>query len=138
MEGQDRPFAVAGHARFHAALPLRENGTTRAEALAGMDRRSLGPGLERHGAVRQGYRHAGAAAGYRADRAGMRAWLRRLPVCGLRLAQGLSEPRCLPREDAEPAVDENFGAAAGLSVRELPCVPESASAISRFIASSSR
>ena len=53
MEGQDRSFAAAGHARFDAAVPLREDGAAAGPALAGVGRRPLEPGLERHGAVRE-------------------------------------------------------------------------------------
>ena len=53
MEGQERSFAAAGHARFDAAVPLREDGAAGAAALAGLGRRSLEPGLERHGALRE-------------------------------------------------------------------------------------
>ena len=52
LEDQDRPFAVAGRARFHAAVPLREDGAAGGAALAGLVRRSLEQGLDRHGALR--------------------------------------------------------------------------------------
>ncbi len=55
-----------------------------------------------------------AAARHRADRAGLRARLCRFPLCRLRLAQGLSEARCLPPEDAGAAVDQGVGAATGV------------------------
>ncbi len=51
VEGQERPFAAAGHARFDAAVPLRENGAAEGTALAGMGGRSLEAGLEWHGDV---------------------------------------------------------------------------------------
>ena len=52
LEGEERPFAVARHARFHAAVPLRGTGTAGADALESVVGRSLEQGLERHGAVR--------------------------------------------------------------------------------------
>src|SRR5712672_3518391 len=44
----------------------------------------------------------------------MRARLRRFPLRRLRLAQSLSEARCLPRKDAGAVFGENLAAAAGL------------------------
>ncbi len=61
LEGQERPLPAAGHARFDAAVPLREHGAAGAAALAGLGRRSLEPGLERHGAFREAGRDAVAA-----------------------------------------------------------------------------
>ena len=58
MEGQERPFAAAGHARFHAAVPLRGHGAAGAAAVEGVVRRSLEPGVDRHGAVREQARRA--------------------------------------------------------------------------------
>ena len=55
-----------------------------------------------------------AAARHRADRARLRARLCRFPLCRLRLAQGLSEARCLPREDAEAALGQDLAAAGRL------------------------
>ena len=53
-----------------------------------------------------------------ADRACLRARLCRFPLCRLRLAQGLSEARRLPSEDAGAAVGENLGAAAARRRKE--------------------
>ena len=53
LESEDRSFAVAGHARFDAAVPLREDGAAAGAAVAGLGRRPLEQGLERHGAVRE-------------------------------------------------------------------------------------
>src|SRR5467141_4362158 len=114
MEGQERSFAAAGHARFDAAVPLRENGAAGAAALAGVGRRSLESRVERHGAFREADRDAVAAPRHRADRADLRARLCRFPLCRLWLAQGLSEARCLPRKNALPALGQGLGAAAGL------------------------
>ena len=47
-----------------------------------------------------------------ADRTHLRARLCRFPLCRLRLAQGLSETRRLPRKDADPAVGQDLGATA--------------------------
>ena len=58
-------------------------------AMAGMVRRPLEPGVDRHGAVREQARHAVAAVRHRADRPRLRARLCRLPLCRLRLAQGV-------------------------------------------------
>ena len=55
------------------------------------------------------------AARHRADRPCLRARLCRFPLCRLRLAQGLSEARRLPPENAGAAVGEDLGAAAGVS-----------------------
>src|SRR5712664_1782225 len=82
--------------------------------MAGMVRRSLEPGVEGHGAFREAAGNAGAAVRYRADRPYMRARLRRFPLRRLRLAQSLSEARCLPRKDAGAVFGENLAAAAGL------------------------
>jgi hypothetical protein len=41
-------------------------------------------------------------------------------LCRLRLAQGLSETRRLPSEDAGTAVGENLAAAAGVTGRTAP------------------
>src|ERR1700737_5440953 len=98
MEDQERSFDAAGHARFDAAVPLRENGAAGAAAMAGVGRRSLESRMERHGAFREAGRYSVAAAGYRADRAGLRARLCRFSLCRLRLAQSLSEARCIPRK----------------------------------------
>ena len=51
---------------------------------------------------------------------GLRARLCRLPLRRLRLAQGLSETRRLPRENAGAAVGQDLGAAAGVTRRKLP------------------
>src|SRR6266446_1418099 len=75
MEGQERSFAAAGHARFDAAVPLRENGTAGAAAVAGVGRRSLESRVEWHGAFREADRDAVAAPRHRADRADLRARL---------------------------------------------------------------
>src|SRR4051812_44618411 len=115
MEGQERPFAAAGHARFHAAVPLRESGAAAGAAMAGVGRRPLEPGLEGHGAFREAGGDAGTgAARHRANRPCLRARLCRFPFRRLRLAQGLSKTRCVPPEDAGAAVGEDFGAAAGI------------------------
>src|SRR6202035_4680631 len=119
MEGQERSFPAAGHAGFDAAVPLREDGAPGTVALAGLGRRPLEPRLERHGALRETGGHAGAAARYLPDRAHLRARLCRFPFCRLRLAQGLSEARCLPRENAGAAFRENLAAAAGLNGKEF-------------------
>src|SRR6476659_5338224 len=119
MEGQERSFAAARHARFDAAVPLRENGAAAGAALAGVGRRSLEPRMERDGALRTAGGHAVAAARHRADRADLRARLCRFPLCRLRLAQGLSEARCLPRKNAYPALGPDLAAAAGVT-QELP------------------
>src|SRR5215471_12476832 len=50
LVGQDRSFADQRHARFHAAVPLRENGAAAGPAMAGLVGRPLEPGLDRHGA----------------------------------------------------------------------------------------
>ena len=52
---------------------------------------------------------------HRADRPCLRARLCRFPLCRLRLAQGLSEARRFPSEDAGAAVGENLGTAAGVT-----------------------
>src|SRR6195952_5198780 len=114
MAGQERPFADPGNARFDASVPLREDHATPGITLAGMVRRSLEPGLERHGAFRKAAGYAGAAIRHFADRAGLRARLCRFPLPGLRLAQGLSEARCIPRKDADAAFDQDLSAAAGV------------------------
>ena len=62
--------------------------------------------------------HAVAAVRHRADRPRLRARLCRFPLCRLRLAQGLSEARRLPSEDAGAAVGENLGPAAGVTTME--------------------
>ena len=80
VEGQERSFAAAGHARFHAAVPLRENGAAAGVAVAGVVRRSLEPGLDRHGALRKAGGRAVAPARHRADRARLRARLCRFPL----------------------------------------------------------
>ena len=55
------------------------------------------------------------AVQHRADRPCLRARLCRFPLCRLRLAQGLSEARRVPSEDAGAAVGENLGTAAGVT-----------------------
>ena len=55
-------------------------------------------------------------AHHRADRARLRARLCRLPLRRLRLAQGLSEARCVQQEDAGAAVGEDLGAAGGVII----------------------
>src|SRR5439155_18663950 len=115
LEGKERSFPAAGHARFDAAVPLRRHGAARAVALAGMVRRPLEAGMGRHGAVREQARGAVRAVQHRADWPCLRARLCRFPLCRLRLAQGLSEARRLPSEDAGAAVGENLGAAAGVT-----------------------
>src|SRR6266550_3413115 len=82
--------------------------------MAGMVRRSLEPGVEGHGALREAGGYAVAAVRYRADRPYLRARLRRFPLRRLRLAQSLSETRYLPRKDAGAAFGEGLAAAAGL------------------------
>ena len=52
----------AGHARCHAAVPLRGHGAPGGVALEGVVGRSLEPGLERHGAVRAARRRAERSA----------------------------------------------------------------------------
>jgi glutathione S-transferase len=64
---------------------------------------------EQADALSQPFRH-------RADRPGLRARLRRFPVCRLRLAQGLSKTGGVPRKDVGAAVGENLGAAAGVTI----------------------
>ena len=56
-----------------------------------------------------------APARHFADRACLRARLCRFPFCRLRLAQGLSEARRLPSEDAGAALREDLAAAAGVT-----------------------
>src|SRR5882724_2515983 len=115
MEGQERSFAAARHARFHAAVPLRESGAAAGAAMAGVVRRPLEPGLEGHGAFREAGGDAGtAAARHRTNRPCLRARLCRFPFRRLRLAQGLSKARCVPPKDAGAAVGKDFGAAAGI------------------------
>src|SRR3984893_2291181 len=88
--------------------------------MAGVVRRSLEPGMDRHGAFREAGGYAVAPARHLADRAGLRARLCRFPFCRLRMAQGLSEARRLPRKDAGPALGKNLGAAARVN-REGSC-----------------
>src|SRR5882724_2191376 len=114
MEGQERSFNAAGHARFDAAVPLRADGAAAGAAMAGVVRRSLESGMERHGALREAGGHAVAPARYLADRARLRARLCRFPLCRLRLAQGLSQARCVPRENTGAAVGQGIAAAAGV------------------------
>src|ERR1700722_20304548 len=97
-------------------VPLRENGAAAGAAMAGVDRRSLEAGLERHGALRETPRRAVAAVRYRPDRPRLRARLCRFPLSRLRLAQGLSEARCLPRKNADAAFGQGFGAAARITL----------------------
>ena len=52
-----------------------------------------------------------------ADRPRLRARLCRFPLRRLRLAQGLSEARCLPPEDAGAALGKDLGAAAGVTTK---------------------
>src|SRR5215208_3256057 len=115
MEGEERPFAAAGHARFHAAVPLRSHGAAGAAAVAGVVRRSLEPGVGRHGALREQARNIVRAVQHRADRPYLRARLCGFPLRRLRLAQGLSEARRVPSEDAGAAVGENLGPPAGVT-----------------------
>ena len=88
-------------------------------AMAGLVRRPLEPGLDRHGAISRSSptccrgRSTSSQIGAR-----LRARLCRFPLCRLRLAQGLSEARCLPSEDAGAAVGEDLGAAAGVTKTE--------------------
>src|SRR6185295_6613538 len=106
---------AAGYARFHAAVPLRGHGATGAAAVEGVVRRSLESCLDRYGAVREQARRVVRAVQYYADRPCLRARLCRFPLCRLRLAQGLSEARRFPSEDAGTAVGENLGTAAGVT-----------------------
>ncbi len=53
MEGQERSFAAAGHARFHAAVPLRGHGAAGAAAVARRGRTITGTG---HGPAWRGSR----------------------------------------------------------------------------------
>src|SRR6185437_2539090 len=117
VESQERSFAAAGHARFDAAVPLRADGAAAGAAMAGLVRRSLEPGLARHGAVREASRHIGAATRHRPDRAGLRARLCRFPLCRLRLAQGLPEARRLPSEDAGTALGQGLATAGGIAAQ---------------------
>ena len=98
------------HARFHAAVPLREDGATAGPAMAGVVGRPLEPGLDRHGALREHARRLERPVRHLADRPRLRARLCRLPLRRLRLAQGLSEARRLPPEDAGAALREDLGA----------------------------
>ena len=86
LEGQERSFAAAGHAGFDAAVPLRAHGAAEGTALAGLVRRSLEPGLERHGAFREPSGHAGAAVRHLADRRSSACSA--MPISALPIAAG--------------------------------------------------
>ncbi len=62
---------LQGMLECHAALPLREHDPSRSAALEGVVRRSLEPGVERHGPLRGARRRAERPAHHRPDRPGL-------------------------------------------------------------------
>jgi len=102
------------HARFRCCCAAMRGWSARRAAVAGVVRRSLEPGVERHGAVEK-----------QADMLSRPLDISQIalvcvlgyavPVFRLRLAQGLSEARCVPRKNADAALGQDLAAAAGVT-----------------------
>ena len=114
LEGQERSFDAARHARIPccSAATRKWCGRRGCSGRHGPTITGTAPGAAWRAST--GRRTCCRVPRHRADRARLRARLCRFPLRRLRLAQSLSQSRCVPREDAEPTFGQDFRTAASL------------------------